>query len=370
MIRRAAFLGAALFAAAVSGAAAVPEVRIKDVARLRGVRENQLVGYGLVIGLAGTGDSNRSGMTIASIRSALERFGVRVPPGEIETKNMASVVVTATLPPFARSGDRIDVTVSAVGDAKSLQNGILLQTPLRAANGEIYAVAQGPISIGGGTPGGAAARAQAAAPSHPTVGRLPGGALIEREIRSDVIEPDGTIVYQLSRPDFTTASRLARSINDAFEPDIAEAVDAGTVRIVVPDNFRRNLVDFISKVEGLYLAPDAEARVVVNERTGTVVFGENVRVSEVAVTHASLSVQVTTEATPGGAGGLPGGGGGGATTLTVSEEGGNIRSVPAAATVRDVVRALNAVGAKPRDVIAILQAMAEAGAIHARIEVM
>ena len=369
MIRRLVLSLALVGVLALAGSAS-PQVRLKDVARLQGVRENQLVGYGLVIGLNGTGDSSRSAVTVNSIRTALSRFGVQVPSGSFESKNVASVLLTATLPPFAQSGDRIDVTISAIGDAKSLSNGVLLQTPLQAANGQIYAVAQGAISLGGGAEAGAAARG-AGAGGYPTVARLPQGALIEREMHSSLLDADGSLTWTLHQPDFTTASRMAEAVNAVFEPDVARAIDAGTVKVIVPENLRADIVGLVSRIESIRLEPDAEARVVVNERTGTVVFGENVRVSEVAVTHATLNVTVRGEVAAGQGGGLPGAGSAlGAATVTLEEDRGNIATLPASATVRDVVRALNAVGARPRDIIAILQAMATSGALHARLEIL
>ncbi|RMH55209.1 MAG: flagellar basal body P-ring protein FlgI [Candidatus Hydrogenedentota bacterium] len=363
----------------VMAADAAPSVRIKDIARLEGVRDNQLVGYGLVIGLAGTGDSRKSQFTILTVVSMLEKLGVEVArlktlaqfgnqggQGLVDPKNMAAVIVTATLPPFATEGSRLDVTVSSIGDAESLQGGILLQAPLLGADGRVYAVAQGPISLGGLGQGlgGAAAQQAGGASFHKTTGRIPSGATIEKTLRSDFVASDGTLTWVLRRPDFATASHLADAINAAFSPPIAHAVDAERVRVTLPRNYASDPVKFVATIEDILLKPDAPAKVIVNERTGTIVFGENARISFVAVSHGNLSVTIKGEEAPN----APAGGGLAAATVQLEEGKESTLYLPETGTVKDLVRALNSIGATPRDIIAVLQAVAEAGALHAELE--
>ncbi len=269
--------------------------RIKDITNLQGVRENQLIGYGIVIGLAGTGDSSTNiFFSIQTIASMLKKLGLTVPEKEIDGlkfKNMATVMVTAELPPFARSGSRIDVLISSLGDAKSLQGGTLLLTPLKAANGEVYVVAQGPVSIGGFAVGGAARGVQK---NHLTVARIAGGALVEKEIPFN-FENKKSLRLALNHPDFTTANRIADTVNSFFKDNIAFAKDAGTIDILVPDKFRKNIVKFVASMESLEVSPDVAARIIIDERTGTIVVGENVRISKIAVSHGSLTIQITEE---------------------------------------------------------------------------
>lgn len=362
MIRRAAAL--LLVAALVAPGAAAPTVRVKDIARLAGARDNQLVGYGLVVGLAATGDSARSRFTVLSVLSMLERLGIKMDQRTIESKNVAAVIVTATLPPYASSGQKIDVTIATIGDASSLDGGILLQTPIQGADGKIYAVAQGAVSIGGGAAVGAgAAGAAGRGGQHKTTARLPNAALIETEIRSDVIDAAGNLVFLLKNPDNATAARLADAINAAYRPPIARAENAERVLVAVPQNFRSNPVPFIARIEDLLLQPDIAARVIVNERTGTIVFGENCRISTVAVSHGGLSVTIRGEVAPNA---LPGAAPAAATIVEESKE--NTLTLQEGSNVRDLVRALNSIGATPRDIIAVLQAISRAGALHADLE--
>jgi len=321
-------------------AAAQAVTRIKDIAKVQGVRSNQLVGYGLVVGLAGTGDSSKSAFTVQSIASMLKNFGVTVATGQLQGKNVAAVMVTADLPPFVKSGDSIDITVSSLGDAKSLQGGMLLQTPLKAATGLVYAVGQGPLSLGGSQKG------------FSTVAKIPGGAIVERDVPTR-IENNGNIALALSDPDFTTATRIAAAIDRKFG-QVASATDAGTVQIKVPNEYLGDLVGFISAVEDIDVRPDNVAKIVINERTGTVVMGGNVTIDRVAVSQGGLSVRVGSQQSSAGA----------------NEPQANLVMLPGTANVGDLVKALNAVGAKPQDLIAILQAMKAAGALHAELQLI
>jgi flagellar P-ring protein precursor FlgI len=270
---------------------AAPTVRLKDIAQIRGVRSNQLVGYGIVVGLEGTGDSNGALFTVQSVANMLERFGITVPPNALKVKNVAAVMVTAELPPFARAGNTIDVVVSSIGDARSLQGGTLLQTPLRGADGQVYAVAQGPLSIGGFNFGGGGARVQR---NHTTVGRIPNGALIEREVPASFLQGDNSLTIQLHKPDFTTAARVVSSIRSAFPNLTVRAVDPSTVRIALDAQNATDPVMLIAQLETLTVLPDIAARVVVNERTGTVVVNGDVRVAPVAIAHGGITVRVQT----------------------------------------------------------------------------
>ena len=343
--------------------------RIKELADINGVRENQLVGYGLVVGLDGTGDGKKSLFTVQSMVSMLEKMGVTINPSEIAVANVAAVMVTAALPPFAKSGNRIDVLVSSIGDAKNLQGGTLLMTPLKAANGRVYAVAQGPVSTGGFQATGAGAGVQK---NFPTVGRVVGGALVEREIELD-LNSRRDLTLSIRDPDFTTAMRMTKAINALFYDHIAEARDAGTVRIKVPMAYLGNIVGLVSMIEKLDVNPDMGAKVVINERTGTVVMGENVRISTVAIAHGNLSIVI--KESPQVSQPLPFSEGGQTvvtpnTDVSVKEETKQLVLVDAGASIGDVVSALNALGVSPRDLIAIFQAIKAAGALQAELEVI
>ncbi|GAB4246640.1 flagellar basal body P-ring protein FlgI [Deferrisoma sp.] len=347
---------------------AAAAVRVKDIARVDGVRKNQLIGYGLVVGLNGTGDKSGVAFTTQSTANLLERLGVAVTPDDIKLKNVAAVIVTAELPPFARAGQRIDVTVSSVGDASSLQGGTLLLTPLRAPNGDVYAVAQGPLSIGGFGAGAAGGGVQQ---NHPTVGRIPGGALLER----DAPLPDlgrGYVDLVLREPDFTTAARLAGAVGTVFGPGTAQALDAGRVRVVVPEGEAADPVGFLARLEAVTVEPDAVARVVVDERTGTVVLGQDVRVRPVALSHGNLTVQITPylevsqpEAlSPGQTVARE------RAQVTVTEEEAKVLLLEPGETLASLVQALNALGVSPRDLVAIFQALKVAGALQAELEIL
>jgi Flagellar basal-body P-ring protein len=341
--------------------------RIKDVAKLQGVRSNQLVGYGLVVGLAGTGDSNKSTFTVQSVVNMLKTFGITVNAAQLQPKNVAAVMVTADLPPFVKPGDTIDITVSSLGDAKNLQGGMLLQTPLKAATGGVFAVAQGSLSVGGFSAGGPGASQQK---NFPTVGRIPSGAIVER-LAPTQFETDGNIILALDKPDFTTASRVAEAINRRFGP-ISRALDAGSVAVTVPGDYSADVVGFVAAVEELSVTPDSIAKVVVNERTGTVVMGGNVTIDTVAVAQGGLTVRIAQNSSVSQPAPLSGGSTVQTQTQTVDvkEQQAPLVVLPAASSVSDLVSALNAVGATPRDVITILQAIKAAGALHAELQLI
>jgi flagellar P-ring protein precursor FlgI len=344
-------------------------VRIKDLADINGVRDNQLVGYGLVVGLDGTGDGKKSLFTVQSMVSMLEKMGVTINPNEINVANVAAVMVTAKLPPFAMSGNRIDALVSSIGDAKNLQGGTLLMTPLKAANGLIYAVAQGPVNTGGFQASGASGAVQK---NFPTVGRVISGALVEREIDLD-LNSRRNLTLSIREPDFTTATRLTDAINALFYDRIADARDAGTVDVKIPMAFLGNVVELVAMIEKLDVNPDIGAKVVINERTGTVVMGENVRINTIAIAHGNLSILI--KESPQVSQPLPFSEGGQTvvtprTDLSVQEDTNQLILLPSGASIGDVVGALNALGVSPRDLIAIFQAIKAAGALQAELEVI
>ena len=343
-------------------------VRIKDIANIKGVRTNQLVGYGLVVGLDGTGDGKKATFTIQSMVSMLEKMGVTVNTNDIKVKNVAAVMVTAELPPFARAGARIDALVSSIGDAQNLQGGTLLLTPLKAANGQIYAVAQGPVNTGGFAATGNAASVQK---NFPTVGRLIDGATVERDINAD-FNSRSSLTLSLQQPDFTTVTRVTDAINALFLDPIALASDAGTIQVQVPAAYSGNLVELVAMIEKLDVMPDNSARVVINERTGTVVMGENVRIATIAIAHGNLSILVkenygVSQPAPFSEGEtvvVPD------SDLSVQEGENQLVVMPAGTSIGEVVNALNALGVSPRDLIAIFQAIKAAGALQAKLEVI
>jgi len=342
--------------------------RIKDIASLSGVRTNQLVGYGLVVGLEGSGDGKKSRFTTQSMGSMLERLGMTINPKDITMGNVAAVMVTADLPPFAKSGNRIDVVVSSIGDAKTLYGGTLLFAPLKGADGNIYAVAQGPVSIWGFSAGGEGGSVQK---NFPTVGRVARGALIEREVPNN-FEQRKSLVLGLHEPDFTTAARMVEAINGAFKSSIAAASNSGAINIEIPAQYHGETVSFVTALENLEIRPDVIARVVINERTGTVVVGESVRISTVAVAHGNLSIEI--KETKDVSQPLPFSGGQTAVTpstdLAVSEGKSQLLLVKSGTTIGDLVKGLNALGVSPRDLIIIFQAIKAAGALSAELEVM
>lgn len=349
-----------------------PTIRIKDIARFEGVRDNQLFGMGLVIGLEGTGDGRGSQANIQMVANMLERFGITVDRNALRLRNVAAVMVTAELPAFVRPGDRIDVTVSSFGDARSLQGGFLLQTPLEAADGRVYAVAQGAVSIGGfnvRARGGNQVQS-----NHTVVGQVPDGGIVEQGVPTTIVDND-TLTLILSQPDFTTASRVAQAINDTFNPGTAIALDRSAIEVYVPELFTDYVVEFAAAVEELSVTPDAVARIVINERTGTVVMGHGARIGTVAVAHGALKVRIEQEPLiaflpPVGEDELPVPVVAEKTTVHTSEDGTDMVLLENGAQVEDVVQALNAIGATPRDIIAILQAIKAAGALYGELHIL
>ena len=370
-------IGASLLAALLVATPAWA-VRIKDVGSFEGVRENQLIGYGLVVGLDRTGDQVIGGQfTIQAMMSMLNKMGVNlvIDPIQLLTRNIASVMVTAKLPPFAKPGLTIDVLVSSMANAKSLQGGTLLLTPLKAANQQVYAVAQGPVSIGGFLGGTGGGGGSTVTKNHQSAGMVPGGAIIEKEAVVDV-ESWETVSVLLRQPDFTTAIRTTEAIDGVFGKGSATAVNAGLVRATIPANFRGRVVEYIATIEGLDVAVDLSARVVVNERTGTVVLGEHVRISTCAISHGNLTISVKNTLNVSQPPAPLIGSTTGQTTVTpdvqteVKEQESRLVVVDETVTLGEVVRALNAVGVTPRDLVAILSALRSAGALQANLDII
>ena len=365
----AAALVAALMAMFVPGSAGATS-RIKDLANIEGIRQNQLIGYGLVVGLNGTGDTlNNIPFTKQSLQAMLERLGVNIRGQTLRTGNVAAVMVTANLPPFSTQGTRIDITVSALGDSKSLQGGTLLVTPLLAADGNVYAVGQGSVAIGGFQAEGEAAKIVRGVP---TVGRIANGAIIEREI-DFALNRLSQVRLALRNADFTTAKRIAAAINDYIGVPTAEPLDPATVGITVPQQYRGNVVKLLTEVEQLQVEPDEAAKIVIDERSGIIVMGRDVRVSMVAVAQGNLTVTITetpqvSQPAPFSRNGqtvtVP------RTRIGVQEDGKKLAVVKDGVSLQQLVDGLNALGIGPRDLIAILQAIKAAGAIQADIEVM
>ena len=346
--------------------------RIKDLVNVDGVRANKLIGFGLVIGLANTGDqATNVFFSIQTMVNMLQKLGVTIPQdriNQLQFKNAATVMVTAELPAFARQGDRIDVVVSSLGDSRSLQGGTLLMTPVKGTDSITYAVAQGPVSIGGFSVQGLA---QGVQKNHPNVGRITGGAIVEKEL-PDFFNSKKEISLSLKSTDFTTGSRIAKAINFKMKDVFAEPIDGRTIRVKVPKFYINNVSGFVTKIETLEVEPDTVAKVIIDERTGTVVMGENVRISTVAVAHGNLFVQITespevSQPTPfslGDTAVVP------RTEITVEEEEERLLIVPKGVGIGEVVNALNAIGVTPRDLIAILQAIKASGSLHAELEVI
>lgn len=363
-------LGAALalFAVLIILPRMADAARLKDIADVQGVRGNQLVGYGVVVGLNGTGDKKGTTFTNQSLTNLLERLGVRVDPKDLKLANVAAVAATATLPPFSKMGAKIDVTLSSIGDATTLQGGVLLMTPLRGADGKVYAVAQGPVSVGGFVIEGGGDTAQK---NHPTVGLIARGASVEREISFDLFAT-GQVKIVLRDPDFITATRVQNAVNDYLHGDNARAVDNASVVVPLSVAEGSSPVELVARLEELTIEPDAPARVVVNERTGTVIMGEHVRVSTVALAHGNLNITIRTERQVSQPAPLAQGSTAvvNNTDVQVGEEEGKLRIVSEGVTLREVVKALNDIGATPRDLIAIFQAMQRAGALQAELVIM
>ncbi len=369
---RFALLGFVLLVALLAAVPQAGATRIKDLADIEGVRDNQLMGYGLVIGLNGTGDDiKKSVFTKQAIINMIKRMGMGIPPDvfrQMKTDNVAAVMVTAQLPAFARPGSAIDILVSSIGDASSLSGGTLLMTPLKGPDGNTYAVAQGPLAVGSIAFGGKAAKVQK---NFPTSGRVTGGAIVERAVNYSL--PDsGELLFQLRATDFTTAARMAEAINGHFGDGTAQSLDSRSVKVHKPTEYTGEMVTFISDLEAIDIEPDTPARIVVNERTGTIVMGQDVRISTVAVSHGNLnliiseSIQVsqpnplaagTTVATQ-------------TTTINAVEEEGNLVVMQMGVNIGEVAKALNAIGATPRDLIAIFQAIKAAGALQGELVIL
>jgi flagellar P-ring protein precursor FlgI len=311
--------------------------RLKDISSIRGVRENQLIGYGIVVGLKGTGDG-KAEFTSKSIARMLDKLGVKLDNNNVESKNVAAVIVTATLPAFGKAGNPLDVTVSALGDSSSLEGGMLLQTPLRAANEEVFAVAQGSILLG-----------SSGKEAFTTVGRVPNGAIIERDMTAD-FSSRKMFRLTLHNPDFITAARSVMTINKELGGQYASAKDAGTIDIITPGSYENRGVELMATIEAIEINPDSKARVVVNERTGTVVIGERVKISKVAISQGNLSVKVQGKG------------------KEATEE--KVAIIDSGVSVGDLVQALNRLGVSPKDLITLLQSIKAAGALHGELEVL
>lgn len=355
---------------AIVGPPATAAVRLKDVAAIEGVRDNQLIGYGLVVGLNGTGDKRQTVFSTQTLTNMLGRMGVAVSPTAILVRNMAAVMVTATLPPFAQPGTHIDLTASAIGDAASLQGGMLLLTPLKGADGQVYAVAQGPVVTGGfvaGRPG------NNQTVNHPTVGRVPEGAIVEKA--APTVPIAAKIRLQLRRADFTTATRIVEALNREFGAagrPAARAESSALVVVETPSAFSSRPVEFLAAIESLSIDADRPARIVVNERTGTVVMGKEIGIAPTSILQGSLTVEIQTTQRVSQPEPLSSG-----KTVTTAdpsvsakEEKARNVTLQKGATVEDLVRALLAIGSTPRDIIAILQNLKAAGAIDAELQVI
>lgn len=357
-----------LLAFAVCGAARADNVRLKDLGKFAGWRDNALVGYGIVTGLAGSGDSPGNKATRQSIANILAQFDVAVAPDDVQSRNAAAVMVTARLPPVARPGDTLDVTVTSLADARSLAGGALLLAPLKGPDGKVYALAQGALFVGGYKYD---LNGNVAQKNHPTVGAIPAGATVELGVRATILKPDNTMVFTLAEADFTTASRIADAINGAFGRPLARAQDAEGIEIAVPEGSRERLVDFVTRIERLAVQPDSRARVVVDERTGTVVSGGDVRIARVVISHGDLKLSIVTDnfvSQPL----VVGRAGDGVRTELVSNsrirvgEGNETGYVSASNnTVADLIQALTRIKTSTRDIISILRAVKTAGALHA-----
>ena len=359
-----------LFAPVLLGAASTG-TRLKDLVSIEGVRDNQLVGYGLVVGLNGTGDKRQTVFSTQSLGNMLARMGVQIDPTAILVKNMAAVLVTANLPPFAQPGTRIDITVGAIGDASNLQGGVLILTPLKGADGQIYAAAQGSVVTGGFLAKGGGGNTQTI--NHPTAGRVPNGAIVEKP--SPSINPEGRIKLQLQRADYITAARVSSAINQRFGTGQAQAARAENSALVVvdlPPAYKGRTVEFLEELENLVVETDRPARIVVNERTGTIVMGKEVRIAPVAILHGTLNVEIQTVLQTSQPEPLSKG----QTTVTpqvnvtAKEEKARNVLLKQGASVEELVRALTAIGSTPRDIIASLQSLKAAGALEAELEVI
>jgi flagellar P-ring protein FlgI len=347
--------------------------RIKDLAHVAGFRPNQLLGYGLVIGLSGTGDRQNTEFTVQTLTNLLQEYNIRVNPDDVRVKNVAAVIVTAEVPPFVQPGTKLDATISSLGDASSLSGGVLLLTPLKGPDSKVYGVAQGAVSLGGGyTAVGVGAKVSK---NHQTAGRVTAGVLLERAIPSSIVSQEGLVRINLDKPDFTTAQRISDAINQSPLAASAQSVSPGVINVNIPDGYKDNPVAFVAVLESVEITPDQPARIVVNERTGTVIISHDVRIAPVAVAHAGLHITVKTEQKVS----QPNPFGQGDTTvvpdtqITVKEPD-TRQLVPlpggAGVSLNEIVQALNALGVTPRDLIAVFEALREAGALQAELVVM
>lgn len=360
-----------MMAWALCGIGHAQTMRIKDIAKVSGWRENALTGYGLVTGLAGTGDSGRNKTTRQSISNMLSRFDISVSADDVQSRNVAAVIVTASLPPFAREGDTLDVTVTSIGDARSLVGGTLIIAPLKGPDGKLYALAQGAVTVGGYKYD---LNGNVTQLNHPTVGSVPAGAVIERSLTNPVMDASHALTLVLTEPDYTTASRMAAAINATLGSEIADAKDAAGIEIQVPENRRARLTDFLMQLENIRIEVDRRAKVVINERTGTIVSGGDVRISKVAISHGDLKVSMVTDNAV-------------SQPSRVAQVGANVRTalvsnsriyvedksetgfVAADNTVADLVQSLTRIKTSTRDIISILRAVKAAGALHAELVV-
>ncbi|MBC8003407.1 MAG: flagellar basal body P-ring protein FlgI [Opitutaceae bacterium] len=359
------FVGTLLLLAGPSGWAT--GARVKDLAMVAGARDNQLVGYGLVVGIAGDGDKNPV-YTLQTIANLLQRYGINVPPISLSSKNVAAVMVTADIPAFRKPGSRIDINVASMGDAKTLQGGVLIQTPLFGADGKVYATAQGALAIGGFSAGTEGAGGASIQKNVPTVGLVSGGALVEREIPTEIVR-DNQVDLLLREPDFTTAARMAAAINDQFT-NSSHAIDSTTIRVKMPEGAEGYPVDFIARLEMVEVETDVPARIIINERTGTIVATARIQISSCAVSHGNITIGIAstlnvsqpnafsnrgrTAVTP-------------STDTKVKEQKSSLIPLPDLPTVEKVAASLNSLGVTPRDMMSIFQAMKQAGALQAEL---
>ncbi len=366
-----ALLSAAMFSSLMPAVGLAQPVRLKDVARVQGVTSNQLVGYGIVTGLNQTGDSTSVVFTSKTIQNVLQTFGLTTTSQDVRTRNVAAVVVTASLPPFAHSGDTADVTVSSLGDATSLQGGTLVLSELRAANNLVYATAQGPVSVGGFSVSDSGGL-NSVSKNHVTAGRVPQGAVIARDMITNIQQDAAGFSYVLTTADFKTAARVAQLLNGRFGGGTARANDAATIRVNLPIRYAGDPVDFLADAGDLSVNADALAKVVVNERTGTVVMGGDITLAPCAIAHGNLSITISTQNTVVQPGPFTGAQAQTQTNtrVTATESGRKLVYISGAATLAQVVRALNTIGVSPRDLIAIVQALREAGSLQADVEII
>jgi flagellar P-ring protein precursor FlgI len=352
----------AAFACEAAGSA-----RVKDLVMVAGANENQLVGYGLAVGLAGDGDKNPL-YTVQSMANMLQRFGMNIPAASLQSKNVAAVIVTADIPAFAKPGSRLNVTISSLGDAKSLQGAVLIETPLLGADGKVYAIAQGAASVGGFSAGGGGGGGASVTKNHPTVAKIPDGALVLKEIPATIIR-EQSLELILRDPDFTSAARLAAAINETF-PGSATALDKMSVRVMLPEGMTNSPVEFISRLEPIEVTPDTTAKIIINERTGTIVANSRIRIARCAVSHGNLTINIastlnvsqpnalsqtgTTTTTP-------------STSTKVTESKSALIPLEEMPSIESVAKALNSLGVTPRDMMAIFQQMKEAGVLQAEL---